>query len=435
MQGTASPSEDRKKDRDVNLSRHAQATIGFVGGTTRRWPLALGLALGCGLFVGEAALGPASVAWAKKKGKADGAPSGKTDAAPSGKADGAKADKPGETVAAAETKTEAKPAPVEEPKGAAKPASFADARDSAVDGNDLSNVLEPLFAECKQASDLERRRCETIRAWHAERLRSTRFYALGDASSLVAQPYDSTEKTLTLVVTGCVACDRRPEVAGAPRLVVSKAPHGFDGSAPIGIDLDIFEIKLDDAAKAAQFLDRQMKRLRVEYVFAVEKPFETTGKDPMKGILVNPIARRLYNSCTGEVLGQNLPGPTKLGAKEFTRDASCPALGAPTEEELDERRQQAALPDALTRKDIEAAMSPAQKRIFECGEEFELKGTAKVSIVLSPDARNPKITILPPYDTGDAHLCLKVALREAKFPAYKRATGQQKFDYTFVLRK
>ena len=43
-----------------------------------------------------------------------------------------------------------------------------------------------------------------------------------------------------------------------------------------------------------------------------------------------------------------------------------------------------------------------------------------------------EIKILPPFDTGEANLCLRGALKEVKFPKFK--ASEMKVDYPFVLR-
>ena len=80
--------------------------------------------------------------------------------------------------------------------------------------------------------------------------------------------------------------------------------------------------------------------------------------------------------------------------------------------------------------------SSAEKgAIYECGEEFELKqGAARVHIVLEGDGKHT-INILPPFDKGDVHLCIRAALNDAKFPRFKSSSPPVNIDYPFVLRR
>src|SRR5207249_3609595 len=123
------------------------------------------------------------------------------------------------------------------PAAAAKAATYEELLSGAAPPGDLSTLIEPLFATCPKDSDLAYRQCETIKAWHLDRIHARRYTALGDQAALQSAPYDAAERTLTLTVTGCLSCAKPPELGGAPRLLATKPPRGFTDGAPIGIDL------------------------------------------------------------------------------------------------------------------------------------------------------------------------------------------------------
>ena len=79
-------------------------------------------------------------------------------------------------------------------------------------------------------------------------------------------------------------------------------------------------------------------------------------------------------------------------------------------------------------------MAPAQARIFECGEEFELKGVARVHVYLTGEGKTT-VSVMAPYHTGEANVCIRGAMKEAKFPKFKSASQPINIDYPFVLRK
>jgi hypothetical protein len=347
--------------------------------------------------------------------------------------------KPAEVKPAAGAKPGEAPKPGAAPAAAApvvaapKPATYEELLTSATSPQDLAVLLEPLFATCPKDSDLAFRQCETIKTWHLARIHSTRYTASADKAALQSQPYDPSEKSLTLTIAGCLSCLKPPELAGSPRLVATRAPKGFAEGAPIGLDLAFHEVPLPDAKKAEKFVEKVLPRLRVEYVFTVGEPFDAgKGDKALHGVTIVPIAHRVYNQCTGEVLESQ---PASKQPKTIpVRDPTCPAADAPTEEELAEQAEQAALPDTLTRDDIERAMAPAEAMVIECAAEFELKGVAKVSLVVSPDG-TAKFKIQPPFDTGEASLCLKQALKLAKFPKFKKGRVIPVDNYPFQMRK
>jgi len=335
-----------------------------------------------------------------------------------------------------ETKPEAKPeakkdapATKEAKPSAAKAISYEELLQGASTPSDMSSALEPLFAECSKESDLAYRQCETIKEWNVERIHSTRYAVTADGTALQSSPWDETEKSLTLTVNGCVSCARPPQLGGVPRVLATKAPKGFAEGAPIGLDVGFHEVSLADAKKAKAFASKILPRLRVEYVFTVGDPFDAgKGDKTLHGLAIVPLGHRVYNQCTGEVVASE---PLSSKPKPVVRDPSCPAADAPTDEELAEQQDQAALPDAIGRADIERAMAAVASDINECASVLELKGVMKVQFTVSGDGPSP-MKVLPPFDKGEAYLCFRTALKKASFPRFKRGKVIP-VEYPFVL--
>jgi hypothetical protein len=261
---------------------------------------------------------------------------------------------------------------------------------------------------------------------------------VADAAALQSQPYDATEKSLTLVVTGCLACAAPPVIAGSPRLLVTKPPAAFEKSAagpvPVGLDLSYHDVPQPTAARAASFKSKLASRLRVEFVFTVGPAF---GGSSGGGVLFTPLAHRIFNRCSGEVIASEpvTKSPKVERDQIAERDPACPKPGAPTEEEEEAARKEAALPDSLTRGDIEKAMVPVQAHIYECGEEFELRGVAHVKFSVDGEGKTIRMSVLAPYDQGDPYLCLRAAFKEAKFPRFKSSSPPVNVDFPFVWRR
>ncbi len=318
----------------------------------------------------------------------------------------------------------------QKPASAAKVLSYEELLAGAATPSDLSTALEPLFATCGKESDLAYRQCETIKEWAVERIHHTRYAVSGDSTALSSSPYDESEKSLTLTVTGCISCAKPPQLGGVPRLVATKAPKGFAEGAPIGLDLGFHEVTIEDPKKAKSFTAKILPRLRVEYVFTVGDPFDSgAGDKAMHGLAIVPLGHRVYNQCTGEVVASE---PVSSKPKPVgVRDPSCPEADAPTDEELAERAEQAALPDTVNREDIERSMAAVRGTVDECASVFELKGTMRVTFTLSGDGPSA-MKVLPPFDKGEAAVCLRNALKKATFPRFKRGKVVP-VEYPFVL--
>lgn len=341
---------------------------------------------------------------------------------------------PAKAAKAAKAPAAAKGAPAPAAAAAApaptKAASFEEARANAWPAGDLGALVEPLYSVCPTKDDLARRQCELIKNWHLERLKTRTWYAVADAVAMKAEPYDSTVKTVTVGINGCLSCTHPPVVAGEPRVIATAPPKGMDEGYPIGIDVSSKDLPFEDAKKAGIWANKIRPRLRVEFIFGVGQPFD--AKSATKGVSISLIGHRLYDSCFGDVLASEPPSkdPVKIAA----RDATCPAdKNADYNDEF--LKEQAKLPDTLSRKQVQDAMAPVQGRVYECGEVFELKqGVARVHVTLKGNGES-KMTIGEPYDKGDVYLCIKEALKDAKFPLFKFNSPPVEIDYPFVLRK
>lgn len=306
----------------------------------------------------------------------------------------------------------------------AQAASYDELRDQSEETGDLAFFLEPLYAKCAVGGDVAARQCDLIRSWYLERLHAGKFRLKADAAALQAQPYDATQKSITLAVGGCLACKSPPEVAGGKRLLVTAVPTGIAGGVPVGVELGYHDVPLADAKEARRWVARVLPHLGVEYLFTVGAPFTVPNRGD--GVKVTVQGHRVYNRCTGEILASQPPSTVTRVAP----DEKC-AEDKPTEEELAESRALAALPQTLTYRDIDKVMSKVADRIAECATEFELKGVAQLKLLLRGDGQGSVIKVMPPFDKGDAGLCLRVVLRTVVFPKFRDLAIN--LDYAFVL--
>ena len=89
--------------------------------------------------------------------------------------------------------------------------------------------------------------------------------------------------------------------------------------------------------------------------------------------------------------------------------------GATTEERA-ARDELARLPATLSRDAIAQAMSSVQERMHDCHVEFEQTGTVNVRLVVEgPTGKVKDAQVLPPFDKSPAGLCVKAALKAARF--------------------
>ena len=284
----------------------------------------------------------------------------------------------------------------------------------AVGRERLAELLEPLFADCKREDDLEARACETTRNYLVEQLRAGTYYSFGDDAALSFAPYDSAEKKLDLDVQGCLACSRPIEIDGKPRFVTTRVPKAITKGHAVGLDVGFPSVSQPDAQAAATWQKQEGARLRVEYVFRVGPVWRSGAFD---GVQFQPLAWRVVNRCSGKVLASE-PASQQAVAREalVLRDASCPES---LSDEERKRREEAALPDQLSPKDINRTLAPVKERVHDCYAEFDISGTATVKLVVEPDGSVSDVALQPPFDKTPTGYCVRTAIKGVAFPRFR----------------
>jgi len=302
----------------------------------------------------------------------------------------------------------------------AKAASFEEAAADAEPVSELSQLVEPLFADCKRDDELSARQCASIRDWTIERDRARTFWAVGDEAALSVAPYDPSEKKLELQVNGCLACGRPLMLDGKPRFVTTRVPKAIKAGHAVGLDVGFLDVAQPDEKAAAAFQKQFGSRMRVQFVFKLG-PLWTSGSGDkaFTGVTFVPTAYRVFDKCNGKVFASEPPTSDPKGAvaaAQVTRDASCP------EELTDEQRrarEYEALPMQLTPKQINATLAPAKDRVHDCYTEFEVAGTANVKMVVDREGKIEKLDLSPPFDKTPTGYCIRTALKGITFPRFK----------------
>ena len=223
-----------------------------------------------------------------------------------------------------------------------------------------------------------------------------------------------------------VGVEQAGVVRGPPRLAVLgllHLPHLVEPFEPAEVGLE--------RAAAEQF-----QVLRVHAVL-LGRQLEVTREplvEPQRHVLQHAVQQGV-RELVAEVGAEVVAGPGE--DLQVVRPAADPRLG----DEVRPPRRQVAVPRLhvplvpVLGVEQDVVLTPIQQRIYECGEEFELKqGVAQVHVTV-PGEGKAKMEIRPPYDKGDVYLCFKAALNEARFPRFKRVSPPFELDYPFVLRR
>jgi len=327
--------------------------------------------------------------------------------------------------------------PATPPKPAA---SFDDLFEEAEPVRDLATLIDPLFDNCDASDPLGYRQCEGARGFLENEARGKIYVATGDSAALEVSPFDAVTKEIDLDIQGCLACLHPIKLtdskgAEVQRFVTTKPPRAIKAGRALGVDVGSQQLTMTTPAAEAKWKKQEKRtipRLRVQFVFKLG-PVWSSGS--FSGVSFTPLAHRVFDACSGEVLSTT---PTvadgKLG-KVVTPvvlqpgdPLHCPPPGQDfTAEEKAAKEEYARLPVALSRSEIEKGMAAVQERVHDCHVEFEETGTVSLRVVIEGlTGKVKEAHILPPFDKTPAGLCVRAAIREASFSHFKTETQEVK---------
>jgi hypothetical protein len=321
-----------------------------------------------------------------------------------------------------------------------KRASFEQVLEDAEPVRDLSVLIEPLFDTCDASDPLAARQCRGARSFLEADVRGKTYVAVGDPAALTLSPYDATTKSVDVEVQGCIACLHPPKLSDGKggqiaRFVTTKVPRAIKGGHALGLEVDSIEIDMTTPEAAKRWKKQEKKlgaRLRAQFVFRLGSLWSSGS---FSGVSFSPLAYRVFDACSGEVFSESPePADGKLGrvttpvVLQAGDNLTCPAPGEDmTPEEKAAKEELAHLPQQLSREEIEHGMSTVQERVHDCHVEFEESGTVNLRLVIEgPTGKVKEAQVLPPFDKTPAGLCVRAALREARFAHTKNETQEVK---------
>ena len=327
--------------------------------------------------------------------------------------------------------------PATPPKPAA---SFEELFEEAEPVRDLATLIDPLFDNCDPADPLGYRQCQGARSFLESEARSKTYVAIGDPAALEVSPFDAVTKQIDLDIHGCLAClhpIKLTDAKGAevPRFVTTKPPRAIKGGRALGVEVGSQQLTMSTPAAEAKWRKQEKRtvpRLRVQFVFKLG-PVWSSGN--FSGVAFTPLAHRVFDACSGEVLStapvvaDGKPGKVATPVVMQPGDPlRCPPPGLDlTPEEKAAKDEFARLPVALSRSEIEKGMAAVQERVHDCHVEFEETGTVNLRVVIEGlTGKMKEAHILPPFDKTPAGLCVRAAIRDASFSHFKTETQEVK---------
>jgi hypothetical protein len=289
--------------------------------------------------------------------------------------------------------------------------------------SDLGMLLAPFVDDCRRGPELERLRCESVRASLRARLPARTFlYARDGAEAVPASPFDPRLRGLRLTVVGCLSCKQLVEAApGERRYVTLKVPTRGPSGGPVAAEVARATVSVASPAEAEKWIRTVQPFLRVELLFhPADQPW-TVGVS--RGYAFSPVGVRVYNRCTGEVLYSD---PPSLGPAP--RESQC--VPAASESEAEEAKEP---PEMLSPAAINEAMAQARPDLAACLADSRMRGTARLAFQVAGSGLPETVTVEGPAAGTPLGECLAAAGMKVKFPAFRGE--KQRFKYPVPLRQ
>jgi hypothetical protein len=312
--------------------------------------------------------------------------------------------------------------------------AFEDLAKDAVPVSDLGVLVAPFLEDCKQQKrEVERTRCQAARASLQARLPSRRYVVASEGPEPVSLgAYDARLKGFRLAVAGCLACSQPVEAGprGEKRFVTLKAPAPAGGegvSLPAAVEVARTVMSFASVAESNAWLAASKAHLRAEFVFQPANVPWTMGAT--KGMAFRPVAIRVFNGCTGEVVFSQPPSRGQASSGDCARAGGARVAGGGDQKaEPPEGAGETLSPVA-----INAAMSAVRPDLKACVTQFKLPGTTFIAFTVAGSGIPQLVTVEGSAAGTALGRCLIDAATRAKFPPF--GAEKQSFKYPVVVEK
>lgn len=294
---------------------------------------------------------------------------------------------------------------------------------------DFATLMLPFVEDCKDARrEIDRARCRGVRSTLRQTLPTRPMRTIVDQPGLVSlTDYDARVKGFKLIVSGCLACKEPVRVgkSGERRFVTLAAPSHEADDLASSVEVARASLTFDDVAASRAWAESVGPTLRAEFVFAPEGTEWSFG--PARGFAWKPLAVRVFNHCTGEVV-YSKPASTGPAAKYHSGDCERGAPGEVVSGATDAEIAQ------LSPTDINAGIGAVRKDMEACASRVAFTATAKLNYVVPGISGVPSsVTLSGPLGGTPAGDCVLEAARKARFAKFRGA--EQKFTYPVRLQK
>jgi hypothetical protein len=334
----------------------------------------------------------------------------------------------------------AAPAQAPAPSQAAGEATtFEAAARNAEDVPDLAALVSSLSGDCARARrEIDRARCRGMQSFLGSKLPHRLFSAVVDSSRVVTvSAYDASVKGYRMKVVGCLTCEEAVnDPALGKRFLTLKVPAKDGETLAAAAALARPNVTFPSVEDARAWEAGVKPHLRAQFVF------RPTAKEwsykQHRGLAFEPVAMRVFNRCTGEIVYSEPPSQERSMAVAEglagcdTEESAPPAVAASGG---GKRKQEglAELPEKLGALEIGQALRSARAEMGACDSQFKTRGSVDLEFEV-PGSGGTAQAVRAKGNLGgtDVAQCLMQAARKVQFPRFQGE--RQTFKYSVHLQ-
>ena len=329
--------------------------------------------------------------------------------------------------------------PSAQARAAGEATTFEAAARNAEEVPDLGALVSSLSSNCSSARrEIDRARCRGMQSFLGAKLPNRLFSAVVDSSRVVTvSGYDAAVKGYRMKVVGCLTCDEAltdPNLG--KRFLTLKVPSQEEETLAAAAALARPNVTFPNMDDARAWEAAVKPHLRAQFVFRPTAK-EWTYKQH-RGLAFEPVAMRVFNRCTGEIVYSEPPSQERSmavaegldGCESDDKDAPAvtnAAGGKRKDEGL------ADLPEKLGASEIGQALRAARADMGACDSQFKTRGSVDLEFEV-PGTGGPAQAVRAKGNLGgtDVAQCLLQAARKVQFPRFQES--RQSFKYSVQLQ-
>jgi hypothetical protein len=298
-----------------------------------------------------------------------------------------------------------------------------------------TDALAATFGEdcSKSRREIDRSRCRGMQTFVQEKMAQRLYTTVVDSPGVVSvSDYDAGAKGFRMRVVGCLTCEEPVDSPGVgKRFLTLKAPVKDAETMGAGVSLARPIMPFDSLEEARAWEATVKPNLRAEFVF---RPAGSEWSYRQhKGIAFEPVAMRVFNRCTGDVVYSQPPSQGKVAVVEGLEgcgpggDKTASVGRDPSKEGL------ADLPEKLGALEIGQALRLVREDVAACDTAFKMRGSVDLEFEVQGTGGTAQAVRAKGQLGGtDVAQCLLVAARKVQFPAFQQA--RQTFRYPVRLQ-